>query len=422
MNKLTEGLKSAKQGVKARLRVGRAQNVNERDTGPGLLQHMEMAHARLGVLYIFGNAKVEGSFASVILDGLTATAGGLASGVSKEMGDAGAKIASAVLSPTNFTLKKVTEWAEDSGAKVHGALAQGKTKAAPGSKERILFVLDQFKTNLWAKITEKLEVDPGVYFGLIKKVLSGCASYIAAQASVVGGALDIVKGTTQAANSAWRLIDTWLTGRQVSFVNGHPTIIIDGLRRAMGFSMGEGLWNILKGSIQIGVDAVTGFAGTLSKAVMACFEMITKVLWRVFDLCAIEKFCGEAKELYTNRNTNMIHYKPDVFAKWFKKYALTVPVISCVALNCGYCGGPMHYLNMWQDDGTPITQSQFDMGTGLLARLKTYAAYYQTQTGMYFYSSDKVVHGALNAAKDYAKVRNIGHNTLADWTWKLATA
>lgn len=391
-------------------------NVDESEIG----WEGEMAHARLGMLYIFGNARVEPSLLSVWLSGTADMVAGSLSTIGGFEKSEGLKLGGAISKSVSYPITKIEGYAEDAYWKSEQELKKKPEERTLMTK--IKDALKEFFKNLWAKLTEKVQTDPGLYFGLIKTVIGAFASMIAKALSPLGDALTIAKGAAQAIKAAWNRVDSWIASRHISFIKGHPTIIIDALNRCMVYSLGEGLWNVLKGSLSIGLEGVMAGAGKIAKLIMAAVEMLTKIIWRIVETVTIDKFCAEAKRYFQNRADVPFHEDQEGFARWFRKYAMAAPIIGVVALNCGYCGGPMHYLNMFNDTGEVITSSQFLKGTSFLSRLKQYGADYQSKAGFTFMSDDKVVNGALKAAKDYAKKTHIKHHSKLDWAYAALTS
>ena len=78
---------------------------------------------------------------------------------------------------------------------------------------------------------------------------------------------------------------------------GHPSVIVDALKRAMTLSLFEGLYQTLKGAGNLAMTA-TGAGAVASlvvSVVIALAEMAIKMIWRMVELARMDKFFARAK-------------------------------------------------------------------------------------------------------------------------------
>ncbi|SAL03692.1 hypothetical protein AWB78_06657 [Caballeronia calidae] len=52
-----------------------------------------------------------------------------------------------------------------------------------------------------------------------------------------------------------------------------------------------------------------------------------------------------------------LHTRPIAYNSWFKRYAVPIPALSVLTLNSGICGDKMHFLAMFKDNETIVTQT-----------------------------------------------------------------
>lgn len=379
-------------------------NISESDL-PDFLQQ-EMLNARLGVLYVFSNTIPNGNYAKLLLGGAFSTVGNSLGSSGKMLDDKGLDIGGKVVSGAETPIKELVGYFEKT------AKPPSDNKEKKSLWQKILDFFSGLPKKIMAKLSEKIP-DMATWGSAIKTIIKGIVGLIVDAATPLSGAMDVVKGTVQACHAGWNRAASWLDERTTSLVTGVGTAIVGAVQRAMDRSLAEGLWNVAKGGTQIGLTGIAG-AGALVKAIASGLELIVAFILRIFEVQKIKEFCKDAKVLWRDRSISKFHHDPVIFSRWFSKYALSVPAIGAVALNCGYCGGPMQYLNMYNGGGKVISQKDFDAGVSMLVRLKRYSAKYLNDTGISFGSHDPVVLGALNAAKDYGKINNIKQNSVSD--------
>lgn len=384
----------------------------------------DMEHARLGVLYIFGNTHANAGLGRILLSGSSALIGGGLQGAgamteTPTLGYSGTGVKGA-----GFALGEIAKLLE---RKVAPDSGNGPGPARTLWERLIAFFDGVVK---WAGgVYQGMKVNPFAWGAGMKTVVHAVVANIVDAAVPLGGAFDVVKGVSQATKAGFTQLRSWLAAKSVPFRDGHTAAIIEAVQQAMSRSLGEGLWIALKGSAQIGLDLAVAGVGTLAKAIASGLEMVVKYAMRVSEVQIVDNFRQDAARAWRTRNTAKWHKDGPRFNAWFRDYALAVPAIGAVALNSGYCGGPMQYLNMYPTGGQPISQKQFDGGVKMLSRLKGFSKDYLNATAaLGFGSPDKVVHAALDAAKNYGGTpkihggkRSIRQNKASDMIYGLLT-
>jgi hypothetical protein len=137
--------------------------------------------------------------------------------------------------------------------------------------------------------------------------------------------------------------------------------------------------------------------------VVSIVETLVKTIWKVVELIRMRSFFGQAKKFWSVREErNAIHTQPIAFNNWFKSYAVDIPALSVLTLNSGICGDKMHFLAMFKDDSSVISQSEFDAGCTYVDSLKVWGASYLKDAGFEFKSDDPLVKGLLTLAMGHS--------------------
>ncbi len=395
------------------------ENVSE-ETLPQFMQD-DMQHARLGVLYIFAHARADGKFGSLFLKSLLDTGGNYMKGAGKFLGDTAVETAGTVTGAAKTPIEQVVKYFEkDEGAKSN--IQKDKEKETASTLwQKITAFLNKTVKALWKKLTEDVLADMSKWGSVIKTVIKGIVGKVVAAAVPLSGIFDVVSGCTKAFAAGFQRVMSWLESSSVSMLRGTPVVIVSAVQKAMNRSIGEGLYTAVKGGIQIGVDSVTAGAGSLAKAIATAVELLVQVIQRIVEIELFSAFSREAKVHWNARATSGFTKEPEAFARWMKRYAFKVPAIGALAINCGYCGSPMQYLNLFNDDKSVVSQKDFDAGVAMLARVKRFAADYLNDIGLAFASDDPAVNGALKAAKAYNQKTSIKHNTVGDVVYGILT-
>ena len=405
--------------------------VGDTDVAGGAQAFMEPAliNSRLGVLYLFGHLDCDDSIFKVVLDGAidmtTASldyAGGdtnvamgrASSGLSKAKGVAGAaaeKIEAKLRAPSG-------------GATVTSQQLLGANVAAPTDGklrqafDKIKATLYEYAQKIWEAIRAQLAGAKQKFAGLLADPSAAALSmlpgalrklcdllagkFLAAAAPLIGAGLDIAKGLANTIDSGVTKFKEWLSGRDVELLAGHPGTIVQAIRRAMWFSVGEGVYDTVKGGLKLGLEFASSGASAIGALVVAIVEALVKTIWRVIELVRMRSFFKQAAQYWDVRNeAGALHTRPIAFNNWFKGYAVDMPALSVLALNSGVCGDKMHFLKMFKDDTAVITQAAFDGGCRYVDELKVWGSKFIEDAGYSFSSEDPVVTGLLKLAQSH---------------------
>lgn len=366
-----------------------------------------MENARLGIIYVFGNCRLDRDIFGIVLEGgLSVTGAGL------DFGDL-----------TNPTKHIQTGYSASKKVYVQGKslLEARETSSDPsqsGQKKTIIEALTAFVKKFLdglKKAIKGIDLRDAIAFVVGKtkaliKVLTD--TFLKAVAPFISGGIDIAKGVAKTVLAAADLIKSWWQGKGVEILSGHPATIVQALRGAMARSLFAGLYETLKGAASLGLDiagavgaGVATVASRITDMVLSMIEALSKMVVRLVETFCMWAFCKKAHENWEMRDDpRALHKDPNRFNHWYKSYAVPFPAIAALTLNSRLCGDKMRFLRLMKDDDTVVSQSQFDKGCVFVDGLKSYAADYLHDSGFDFKSSDPIVKNAIVAAKDRGKL------------------
>jgi hypothetical protein len=383
--------------------------------------HETLIHDRLGVLYLFNHVSVNPKLFNVILEGGLAVMGSSLSFAGSEVTTAwgggldnlAAKQAGASMQSVMVVGAPIIDgsWTATLTTVVKPAVRPTLDKW----RETIRNWFTEFVNSLIAKLKEtwKCELPAAAVTGILNSV---CTMVLAStEAGVVSGVVDTTKGAILTVDSVMTRVSAWKSGQNVGLVSGHPAAVSDAILRGMNMNIGEGLWKLLKG------------------IVVAAAEMIAKIVFRLFEVTHMRKFCEKAAEHWRNRTRgDAIHLQPFAFGKFYRKHALIAPALAVLTLNSGICGSKMSWLSMFKEDGNPISTEAFRDGAAHLDSLKVWGAEYVRNAGFSFSSSDELVGSMLKfsagelelggqAATAHAKDLSTKGARVRDWLKRAAS-
>ena len=396
-----------------------------------------LINSRLGVLYLFGNMDIEDDTFKVLLEGaFDITDAGL--GFAPDSNEA-ATIASDVIG-NSLVQKTASAALEQVQKKISrrkepvlmssGQLATSSislpalSSAAQRLYETIRTRIEEGAKKLWDMIREKvadIRNDPAGFAldtmpGLLRKLVDFlCSKLLATLAPLIGAGLDLAKGIANTVDSSITKYREWVQGRDVQLIAGHPGTIVEAVRRAMKLSIGAGVYDMVKGGASLGLQFASQGASTIVDAVVSIMETLAKVIWKIVEIKRIKRFCQQAKEYWDARmQRDALHTQPIAFNNWFKRYAVPIPALSVLALNTGICGDKMHFLAMFKDNDTIVTQTEFIAGCKYVDDLKVWGSSYLGDAGFAFKSDDATIKGLLTLAGSHTEVQT--------WDLKLRKA
>ncbi|WP_250501231.1 hypothetical protein [Caballeronia sp. GAWG1-5s-s] len=409
------------------------------DAAAGAMDFMTPAliNSRLGVLYLFGNMEIEDDTFQVLLDGaFEVTNAGL--GLAPESNVAASHAAEVL--DNSLVQKSASVALEQVQKKIKKHKGQKRVDAnelnngtvslpALGSAARRLYdsiraKVEEAAKKLWETIRNKvtdIRNDPGAFAldtmpGLLRKLVDTlCAKLFASVAPFIGAGLDIAKGIANTVDSSITKYREWVAGRDVEVLAGHPGTIIEAIRRAMKLSIGAGVYDLVKGGASLGMQFASQGASTIVDVVVSIVETLAKTIWKLVEIRRIKRFCELARKHWQARmERDALHTRPVAFNSWYKNYAVSIPALSVLTLNSGICGDKMHFLAMFKDDETVISEAAFASGCRYIDSLKVWGADYLDDSGFTFKSKDPMIQGLLKLA--------VSHTQEQTWDLKLRKA
>ncbi|EEA01207.1 hypothetical protein BH160DRAFT_3459 [Burkholderia sp. H160] len=415
------------------------QGKGDTDAAAGAQDFMtpDLINSRLGVLYLFGNLEIEDDTFKVLLEGaFDITNAGL--GLAPDSNEA-ASIASDVLDNSlvqksasvaleqvqKKIIKRKEPTLESSGQLMTSSITlPALSSAAQRLYEAIRAKVEEGAKRLWEMIRDKvadIRNDPGGFAldtmpALLRKLVDFlCHKLLATLAPLIGASLDLARGIANTVDSSITKYREWVQGRDVELLTGHPGTIVEAIRRSMKLSIGAGVYDMVKGGASLGLQFASQGASTIVDAVVSIMETLAKVIWKIVEIKRIKRFCEQAKEYWDARmQRDALHTRPIAFNGWFKRYAVPIPALSVLALNTGICGDKMHFLTMFKDNETIITQAEFTAGCKYIDNLKVWGSSYLGDAGFAFKSDDATIKGLLTLAESHTEVQT--------WDLKLRKA
>ncbi|TVR61799.1 MAG: hypothetical protein EA422_12210 [Gemmatimonadales bacterium] len=356
--------------------------------------HPQLENARLGVVYLLGNLQVDSNFFNLILEGGLSAAGGVL-GYAGKSGEA-MNLGTAMI-PGNVILNAAE------GAAYEARITPGTHTVA--QKVRAWF--EDFAKKVWETLKQKFS-DPGLTFAAVKNLVNVCMSvFLEKAAPFVSGGLDVAKGVVNTMDAAFVRFRAWHQGKKVELAKGHPTIVVDSIKRAMNMSLFEGLYQLMKGAGDLALSGASAGASMIVKVVVSLSEMLVKMIYRMFEISHMNKVFRQAGEFWRTRNSDSaIHKRPFEFTHWYRKSALNSPALAILTLNSGICGDKMVYLSMFTDAGREISTAEFEEGARFIDNLKPWGAEYLGNSGFSFRSSSEMAGKLLTFAGSHANQRN----------------
>lgn len=374
--------------------------------------HAHMENARLGVLYLVSRLRARPDIFNVFLESGVAVVGGVLSyygGKELDGGLANVQVAEAQLHLNNALVP--------GSVVLSGAGGQLQNLRLPpdqgqGLLTRIRTMFHDFAKKLLKLLEEKfgsIELPAAA----VKNLVNTCAKVFldTLAAGIVSGVMDLTKGTVNMVDGVIQKVRAWVRERGVIIASGHPEAIVQSIQRAMNLSLLEGIYQAMKGAVNLGLAWATWFQSMWVTIAIACFEFLVKFIWRLVEVLKMNRFFDEAAEWWDQRNgANALHKRPAAFTTWFRKHALNLPAVSVLVHNSGICGDKMVYLSMYdhmldaqnkyvnEADRFEYLQGKFNKGVAYLDFLKSWGVKYLNKCGYSFYSKDDFVSALLEFA------------------------
>ncbi|MGH2449178.1 MAG: hypothetical protein ACRDFS_11340, partial [Chloroflexota bacterium] len=222
------------------------------------------------------------------------------------------------------------------------------------------------------------------------------------------GALDIARGLGTAITRTIDYIDLRYKGSGVVLEAGHPDIVAQSIKTAIGKSALVGLAEAALAGAKAALAAFTAGVGVIINKVAGVIEALLRFAVRFCDALALRKVFADARRKWTcNKQPDAIQRNAGEFSDWFKQAVDHAAVVAALVMNCGVAGDAMRFLQVVTGDGAVMTQGQFDKGVTYLNALKSSAAdlIQDVQANMRISSSDKMTAALLKHAGEIGYVQ-----------------
>jgi len=372
----------------------------------------DLVQSRLGLLYLFGKLECEVGIFRIFTDGvLDATDAGLDYG--NDVGNANAqnvigKVQQAISGGGRSAIESVADRVDGRNAakkppqSVRGAAPVAQTRTVHSrslldkrgqtldAKQRSLSdAMFEYFRKAWDYVVGVWDEDGGPALRSLCDYLTG--KFLSdAVTGIIGDSFSLASNLYKLIEASFERFKSWAGSRKTDLVAGTPVAIVNGIERAMELGIAQNLYATLKSGAQLGMQIGSVGASTIVNLVTSIVEVLIKAAWRVFELRRLKKFFADARAKWEQRETLQLHARPIEFNRWFSSYAISVPVVSALALNSGLIS-KMHFLQMFSADQQPITASQYALGVKHLDDLRGWGARYITDTGYSISSDDETV-------------------------------
>lgn len=385
-----------------------------------------LVHARLGVLYLLAHVDCHDSVFRVVLDGAvgfgtdaafkiahlpvdvdTGPLAGMAAKFSKPTAHGVVRPVGPVAMQADQLLVRNMQPPPDSKLRalweaVRNALVSlAKDLVANLSEEWGRFTSlskglhDAQGLDAWASVTE----DVTMVCDAVARIVVGNGF------SPLGTTVEITKGLYLAGTAAVAKYTEWRRSQGVELLAGYPSTVQEAIRKAMWMSIGNGVYETIKGGLKLGLELAAGAVADVVALIASAIEAVIKCILRILDLRRIKSCLSEAKNHWhaymqdqqakQDKLYNGIHKRPIEFNQWFRPYALAVPSLAVLVLNSGVCQDSMHFLKMFDGQNMAISQSAYDAGLAYIDELKLDGVRLLEEQGFAFSSGDPLVQSCL---------------------------
>jgi len=247
----------------------------------------DLAHTRLGVLYLFSAMDVESGIFDIIIDsGANFVGNVIGAGGALTPSDTGAAVATALGTVVSGAQTLRAEYLVDVKPPA------GKNAKLNGMLEKIKEHLVSFAKNIWAHLTAMFKKDAtkswidfaGDWWTRITGVINLVLNQIGVSAApFVGAAFDIVQGLARTVKACYDRYVTYALSKGVDMNDGHPAVVVKSIERTMNLAIGSGLYQALRGAAATGANAASAGAGAILSMVVAGCELIAKFVYRLWE-------------------------------------------------------------------------------------------------------------------------------------------
>jgi hypothetical protein len=377
--------------------------------------HESLVHSRMGVLYLFSNLSIQpGLFSLLIEGGLDIT------GQAFDVADVKPPVSLSTVAPVlKKGAEKVNSKIEEKIFKQRGPTVVSAQSIinAPATPPKLPPPVADFRTKIYEffrkmveGIKDKLRDKFGIIQdigGMIPKVIAFVVNQVSAAAVPLAGSVVVlaqkIGGLCLAIQDKFQ---AWLDGKNVQINQGHPTTVVDSIKRGQSRAMLTEIYGVVAAAAGVAIDATAWGGGAIFNLVKSGVELILKFVWRLAEALRFNEFCSQARDYYVAAKSDIagqtdkkagagsLPRRPFEFAQWYRSFALNMPIIAVLTLNSGVAGDKMSYLTMFSDNGQ-ISSDEFQAGVRFLDNLKPWGAEYLQSSGFTIVAAGDVLVDAL---------------------------
>lgn len=350
------------------------------DPAAGPNEMLGMDNARQGVLYLFSQMQVSSNLGNVLLEG------GLSAGLSA----GGASEAA----------KSITNSLNIPGKVLTNAVETASHTAATSAAHSWLYSLGE---KILAELKKKFS-DIDVTLAALKDLINVLVKTLAQQAApFVSAGLDLAKGLANTTDAVIQKFREWRDSFGVQLLPGHPTVIVDSIRKAMRMSIFMGLYETVRGAISMAAAIASAGGSALVDAITAAATALIKLIWRLYEMSGMRKFFAQAKQLWNENHPKMV-MTPRKFLEWYRGPAMSFPPLAIMTLISGICGDKMRFLKVLTDDGAVMDANEFNRQAMYVDNLKRWGVDYLSKCAYEFNSGDPLIEKLLGNVRANMKL------------------
>lgn len=340
-----------------------------------------MQDARRGALYLWQGVEVESGLASLVMGGLLSSASGIAG------------------------VKEIDLHTPDLAADIAGDAIGSDSGDSQNLLTRIKTWAQNFVNAIWDKLKSTF-TDIGEFGGMLKNIGLFVASQVFSKAApIIGGVAGLVTGLWKFTTVFAEKVSNWKAKGSFKLNTGHPKTLVKGIEKGLTRGMLEGLYELAKSALSVGLNAASLGAASIVDAIAAVAEAAVKIIWRVAEVKALQKFTRQAREYWTGSTPGQgIHMDQMKFDNWIRPMTQKVPVVAAVTLGSGIAGDKMRFLQMYTGEGNIISASDFKAGVKYLDQMKRAGSRLIERSDIEYGSSDPLIKGLLKLAKSHQEV------------------
>lgn len=272
----------------------------------------------------------------------------------------------------------------------------------------------------------KGDLEAARYLGTLVKAAVRVAAELVMKNAIpfLGGAIDLGTGLARAIGDACSRVASWADRRHLDLQAGHPAQIANAIESQMSKGIFRGLAEALVGAAKAAVSVFLPGLGSLVSVVMGAIEWIIRIVSRLSEQAAIQKFLEKARQLYVLEKSKVrqvdgayaggggLITDTDRFSAFFARGCEASPLIPMLTLNSGLAGNWMSMLNLFTHHAHPEMKAnageQVLTADRYFSRLKSHGVDYMRQSGFRFMpmmSHDTLMQGYLKHATGHGQAK-----------------